>query len=253
MKLRQLTPLVLFAMAAHTAFAATLTLNPTADNHIRNGNSGPSLTQNYGGNIEMLAGTVGASDFARTLLAFDLSSPLLTGATINSVSLTFTTTTTDTGSTSATVGYSLYQLTQTFTEGSGTVASPSTDDSTWANRTTGTAWTTAGGTFNSTVLSSYSTNPNTLAAGSTVTFGSTSNFTSVVSSSIGASYFGLLLKQTTEGSVRELLRLASGENATSSNWPVLTIDYTAVPEPSTYAVLAGLGALGWAAARRRRI
>jgi hypothetical protein len=230
--------------------AAILMLNPAADTYVRGGTSNPGAQNtNFGTATQLLVGSVAAGDSARSIFSFDLSSPLLTGATINSVTLTFRIDGSDASSGSSSINFNLHQLTQAYNPG----------QATWANASTGTPWSTytgtplyngGGGVFNPTVLSSFSTVPNALVAGNNVSFGSTSNLVSLVTSSTGGT-LDLLVKQSSESATRNLIRLSSLDSTDPAFRPVLTIDYTAIPEPSTYAMLlGGLALLGFL--RRRK-
>lgn len=234
---RRILFLVSAAAFSASVSATTLTLNPFADAGIRS-----QITSNNGTTGEMLSGVVASGDVTRAVLAFDLSA-IPVGATIDSVSLSLVTTTLDAGSVSQTLTFNLHQLTQTFTN----------TGVTWTSRDGTNNWNTAGGTFGGTVLSSISANPATTTGGSTVTFDTTSNLTSAVGSSIGGSFY-LVIKLATEGTSRDLLRFNTVDATGTANDPLLTINYTAsaVPEPSAYAALAGLGALALAAWRGRR-
>jgi hypothetical protein len=260
--MKSLTLAASLSLAAATASAATLNINPFGDTFIRGGDSGPTTIQNFGAHPELLVGVVtnggtGNINSARSLLSFNLSNPALTGATINSVTLTFVTSSNDTNSTDLVRTYGVYGTTQTFNTGTG----PSTGGEvgvTWTSRDRTVAnsslnpWTTAGGSFNSTLLSSVSVNPDTIAGTTTVSFTTSSTFVSLVQTSIGGQ-LDLLLKDVSETSARGLLRFHS-LNGTGTA-PVLTIDYTPpsnVPEPSSAAALLGLAALGFVASRRRR-
>ena len=63
--------------------AETLVLNPIGDSHIR-----ASQGNNGSNNLLLVGDTTTANDYLRTSLAFDLSAPELTSATINSITLT---------------------------------------------------------------------------------------------------------------------------------------------------------------------
>jgi hypothetical protein len=256
MKPRSLSALLLPAFAAVLpASAAILELNPVADTYVRGGTSNPGAQLlNFSSSTQLLVGTIaGTGDVARSLFTFNLTDPVLAGATINSVTLTFTIDGNDTGSTNTSVSYSVHQLTQSYT----------VTEANWANAATGTPWSTytgsplfqgGGGVFNPTSLTSASINPVTTALNNELSFGSSSGLVSLVQSSLTGS-FTLLIKQTTEpASGRNLIRLASQDSTNPDRRPVLTIDYTPapIPEPSAFAALAGLAMLGFASTRRRR-
>ncbi|WAC19940.1 DNRLRE domain-containing protein [Luteolibacter sp. SL250] len=88
-----------------------------------------------------------------------------------------------------------------------------------------------------TLLSSESFVPN--AVNQTRTFGSTSAFQSAVADVLANDPDNTirLFLQTESGS--GFARFLSDENATESNRPTLTVNYTVVPEPSTGIALAG--------------
>ena len=173
-------------------------------------------------------------------MAFDLSDPLLTGATINSATVTFTIRENDGASQNTTITLNLHQLTSSFTN----------DGVTWTSRNGTNNWTNPGGDFGG-VLSSASGNPSTIGAGNTMAFSSASLATAV-DGAVGGT-LNLLLKSDVENTTaRNLFRFASSRNTEGDpdySGPVLTIDYTPIPEPSA-ALLGGLGLL--ALLRRRR-
>jgi hypothetical protein len=248
MKPTTLLPLAGLILAAATSSLSAQTvinLFPTQDVSLRSG----TATATNGTNTELLVGTISTTggstgadingaDASRAFLSFDLSAPAVTsalaGQTITSVTLTFTINSLDSGpSASNVVSYSLFQ--------SGTFdASTAT-------------WSTGRPASTGSVLSLVSINPSTVTAGSAVTFVSSSDFTSIVATSLGGT-LNLLAKQTSEGtpSARELLRFRSVDFTGTTSDPVLTITATAVPEPSAFAAFAGLGIVGFAATRRRR-
>lgn len=235
----KLIPIALLALVSAVSVpAVTLTLNPIADAGIRS-----QITSNNGTTGEMLVGVVATNDFARAVMSFDLSA-IPVDATIDSVSLSLVTTTLDGGSVSQTLTINIQQLTETFTNAGVT----------WTSRNGTNNWTTFGGTFGGTVLSSYTGNPSTTAGGSTLTFDTSSNFTSAVGAAIGGT-FNVIAKLSAEGgSNRGLFRFNTVDATGTANDPVLTINYTVsqVPEPSSYAAFLGSGVVGFAFMRRRR-
>src|SRR5690606_33175568 len=115
MNVSSLRPLAFSALAALSAgplSAAVLTLTPNADNFIRSDNTGSTTDTNV-----LLVGELasGAGNL-RSLLSFDLSSPELVGATINSVTLTLRANDIDAISTGGTMQVNLNLLDSSFTE-----------------------------------------------------------------------------------------------------------------------------------------
>lgn len=223
------------AMISATASAATLSITASEDSYIRRSVG----TNNYGSDgLLFVADTSTTNDGMRTLLNFDLGAAELSGATINSVTLTLYINSSDTGASIAgTQTIQVYQLNNAFAESTVT----------WGN--------SSGGAYNSaSLLSSTTGDATTVTAGQQFTFGSSENFTGIVSSLVSqGGDLNLLLRLATEDTTRSVFRFSSTESANASYYPVLTIDYTpsAIPEPSAFAALAGLGALGLVASRRR--
>ncbi|MBL8436329.1 MAG: DUF4347 domain-containing protein, partial [Zoogloea sp.] len=108
-----------------------------------------SPTLNYGASgslvVDYSGGSIGE---VRALLQFDLSS-LPTTTTIASATLQMVAT----GITGPATNLNVYQLTESWVEGSGNGTAGAAN---WTQRQPGTAWTTAGGSFNATVVASLS-------------------------------------------------------------------------------------------------
>lgn len=230
-------------LMATAASADTLTLNPTADTYVRADQ--PSNT--FGSTTELLVGQLTSTQAMHALLTFDLSA-IPVDATINSVSLVMRQSSEDGSSAITTITLELHALTQAY------VASQAT----WNNAATGTAWTTAGGTFDSTVLSTVNvrTRPSqapVITLPVDQTWASTSSFVAAVQGGAdGSNSISFLFKDANETNVaRELIKFFSKEGTTA---PQLTIDYTvaAIPEPSTVALLMGTVVLAGGVWLRRR-
>lgn len=240
--LRRILPFVPAAFVVSTASAVTLTLNPVADTYVRTDQ--PNNT--FGNVTEFFVGQLTSTQAMHALLSFDLSS-VPEDATINSVSLVLRQSSEDAGS-NTTITLTLHAVTQTF------VASQAT----WNNAASGTPWTTAGGTFDSTVLSSTNVRVRpsqtpVIALPVDQTWASSASFvTAVQGAADGSNSIGFLLKDANETNTgRELIKFFSKEGSFA---PQLNIDYTvaAIPEPSTAAALAGAAVLAGVALRRRR-
>jgi len=238
-----LTAFVATLMAA-AASAATLTLNPIADTFVR----ADSASSTAGAAAsELLVGQLNSTQAMHALLSFDLSS-IPVNATINSVSLVMVQSSEDGSSANTTITLELHLLTQAFVE----------SQASWNNAATGTAWTTAGGTFDSTVLSTVDVRARpsqtpAITLPVNQTWASTNNFVAAVQSAAGGSNsIAFLLKDANETNTgRELIKFFSKEGATA---PRLIIDYTVatIPEPSAVALLMGaMGLAGGVWFRRR--
>lgn len=219
-------------MAGSTAQAAVLVVGVGANSTIRASATNQGISQ-----LLFAGDTTNADDFLRSAVAFDLSNPLLTGATINSATVTFFSRESDGTSQSTTITLNLHQLTSSFTNGGVT----------WTSRNGTDNWTNAGGDFGG-VLASASGNPRTIGVNTSMAFSSASLATAV-DGAVGGT-LNLLLKSNTEDTTtRNIFQFASTRNVlNAATGPTLTIDYTPIPEPSA----ALLGSLGLLALLRRR-
>lgn len=192
-------------------------------------------------NASMLVGNNSGTgaDF-HGLLSFDLSA-ISAGSIINSITLTLYSNGDSTSGASA-IQVDLLALTRSFVS----------SEATWNNSSTGNAWGTGGGDYSATILSSLSFSPKVIA---TKTFATGEQFVSVVQSALNTSRtLDLFLRLDDEsGTTRNLFFFASDLDAMQSHRPSLTIDFvsSAVPEPSSFAIFAGFGAIVIVCARRR--
>ena len=212
-------------------------------------------TRSNGAGEYIVAGRTGSGQIRRGLLDFDLSS-ILPGSTVTSVTLTVSVDQTAPGSSSKTL--SLNRLTADWGEAgsnagtsAGQGAAAQAGDATWTYRIypdDANKWSTAGGDF-------LASDSGTIAVGGPGTFSWTAtsgNLIADVQSWIDgpASNFGWLVRGN-EAANSTATRFLSGETATVSLRPTLTLSMAAVPEPETYALLlAGLGLLAFVARRR---
>jgi len=98
------------------------------------------------------------------------------------------------------------------------------------------------------LLASFTANESTTAKGAALGFTSTGDFATSVAASVGGDY-GLLIYGTQDPNNRFLWQVSSRTGDYAG--PTLSIDYTPVPEPGTYALSAGLGALALMLGRRK--
>jgi hypothetical protein len=216
-------------------------------NTIRNNGS---ISLGTGGSNQIGKASTTTGDFFRSLAGFDISA-IPAGSTIDSVTLTLFPRNNGTAANTVDALFEIevHQLIGSITEAG----------STWANRenTGPVAWTTPGGDFSATVLSSLSANPRTLVTNaSSYTFSSTSDFVTAAQGALdgsGTLYMILLAPVMEAGSVVNRFDFASDDTA-GIGAPMLTVNYT-VPEPNTISLLAGMGVAGIAlqVLRRRKV
>lgn len=187
-----------------------------------------SPTSNTGSVDTMKVGrTITAGDYLRSVLAFDLSS-LPTQATITSVTLTLAQYT-DSGSPTTAYDVQIRLLDKGFTE-SGV---------TWNKADASTNWTTAGGDYGSSVLSSLSLPANLGTSGTiTRTFASSSLFVAAAQSVLASSSHLLNMELLTDGESQSnrLIYNFWSNNKAGGFAPVLTVNYE-VPEPASVGLL----------------
>lgn len=233
-------PVATAALALSVAAQAdVLVLSPFGDGYIR-ASQNASQTNNTS-NVLFLTGNTSSTDVLRGFLQFDLSDPLLAGATIDSVTLSLFIDGEDASSADVNSTLALYQVTQSFTEAAVT----------WTSRNGVDNWTNPGGDFSTPALTSTVANAGTATAGDNILF-TGGTLGSVIESNIGSS-IGLLLAVEEIDATRHVYRFVSRNSFTAdiAFRPTLTINYTTVPEPSTYALLFGVAIAGAALVRRR--
>jgi hypothetical protein len=231
---------VLFAFAT-PANAALLTSMATQSIHIRS--DGPNTNYNVDTDFEDLIGGNGTADSFRALYQFSLS-PLLDDliaegggnfANLNISSVTLTLFERRNNNSGVNHNLAVYNYGFNFVE---TVSSWNDPD---GNGNTATGDTTPGGTFGSTMLSSASYSPSPVADTSSVTFPSSADFINAVfAAAQGDGTLELMVRKTNANTT--FVSFASDEYATNINrQPTLSVNFTVtpVPEPSTWALLAG--------------
>ena len=230
-------PILLSAAVAsvQVASAAILVVGVADNSTLRSGAGQADINQSTS-QILFVGDTTTSGDYLRSALAFDLSAPALSGATINSATLTFYVRSSDSSSQNTSITLNLHELSSSFTNAGVT----------WNSRDGTNSWLTPGGDFGG-ILATASGNPRA-AAGTAVSFTS-ATFASAVEDAIGSTFYLLAKSSVEENTNRNLFQFTSTRDSNTSRHPVLTIDYTPVPEPST-AIFGGLGFL--ALLRRRR-
>lgn len=204
---------------------------------------------NFGSDVPQIIGTTASPAILRGLQSYSLSS-IPAGSTITSVSLRMTVRSTDGSSDTLTgVMFNLHQLTASFTEGNGAGAGVNSGDASWNVRGPGgAAWTTAGGDFSPTVLSSFGANAGN-AAGTSYTFATGTDFVAAVQSALDSNTpLYLMIKLGNEDTTVRKAFFFESDDGNAAGRPQLIVEY--VPEPGP-VVLAALAGAGWLARRRR--
>ena len=244
---------LLAILSSSIARCDVIVLNPSKDNSIF------SEFENSNGAGWLLAGRAGAganNGLRRALLRFDIaSSGIPTGATINSVTVGVTQVIRANGA-NADFIIELRRLSAAWGEGTGGIqsagggagVSPDVGDATWNQRISGSnSWTNPGGDFG--IVSGTTTvGPNN----QLYTFSSQSGLVTDVQNWLSnpTSNNGWLLRLADEVTIANARGFGSRESP-SSVMPTLTINFTAVPEPSSLALL-GVSAFVASSLRSRR-
>jgi hypothetical protein len=233
------------------ASAATVSLPAAKDNTLFESAVGD--LSNGAGQF-LFAGTIaGPPLLRRGLIAFDVGAAVPSGARIDAVRLQLRMSRTISGATDMTI----HRLIKNWGEGTsnangqeGRGATPSLGDATWTHSESPTiAWTEVGGDYASTASAAQS-----VGGIGVYTWGSTQQLAFDVQSWLDnpASNYGWLLKgdETTAGTAK---RFDSREHPTVANRPTLEIEYTVVPEPCTFSMVASLLLTCWIAPRLSRV
>lgn len=190
-----------------------------------------------GAGQRFFAGRPGSGGNRRGLIAFDIAGSIPAGATINSVSLRLNMSNTSAGDKTIEIRASLQdwgQGTSIASGGEGGGGPSTLGDATWLHTFYNTSfWTTPGGDISPTVSASL------LVGGvGFYTWASTPQLVANVQSWLDtpASNFGwfMLGDEINNGSAK---RFDSRENTIAANRPLLTIDYTEIPEPATISLM----------------
>lgn len=205
-----------------------------ADTYLRESAS----STNFGSADQMLVGNV-TNDRFHGLLRFDLANVTALGTlnvdyTIDSVSLTGAAESAGSG---LDFNLELYEYGFDFVETSATWASPATGDA------------TVGGTFGGTALSTVNI-ANGATFPQTIVFADTAAFQTSIENALADGSINFLLRRDITTGAR-FMRFQQDDGTNLAPFD-LTINYTLVPEPSAYALLSGMLALGWIMGRRRR-
>jgi hypothetical protein len=226
-----------------SVWGATVTLRPIADTSIFSAYP----TFNFGGGSSFTAGGRPAGHgggATRALMLFNIAGNIPAGSIIDSATLRLTVTTAHSQPFNST--FDLDRLTASWGEGAGAdrggrPAGP--NESTWNNRfgTSGSPWSMPGGDY----ISTPSDTDFITGVGS-YTFSSTPGLVADIQSWLDnpAGNFGWLLRSESESIPYSIRRFASRNDST--HYPLLTVQYTVVPEPGALSFLAiGLSALAW--------
>ena len=193
---------------------------------------------------QLLAGSLDTDANFRGILKFDLSS--YASDTFENISLNLFGAADDATSADALSTLSLYALNVT----------PDTVNADWDGPTAVTSWSnSAGGVlgtdFGPTLLSSTTGDAGSFTVGTALTFDDSAAFQSALNDAAGGTISFIITSSSESVSgVRSLFRFASQDNTTAANRPVLS--FTVIPEPSSYAMTAGILAFGVMMIRRHR-
>jgi hypothetical protein len=240
--------LILSAFFVLNASAATVSLPAAKDNTLFESLTGD--LSNGAGQF-LFAGTTATPLRRRGLIAFDIGSAIPTGARIDALRLRMSRTI------SGPLDMTLHRLNLNWGEGTsnangqeGGGVTPSEGDATWTHAISPlTAWAELGGDFSSSTSAVQS-----VGGIGVYTWGSTPQLVADVQSWLDnpTSNYGWLLKGD-ETIDRSAKRFDSREHPTVANRPTLEIEYTVVPEPCTFSVMASLLLTCWIAPRLSRV
>ena len=246
----QLAVLIAGAFLATQARATTVQIAPSKDNTLYQQVSG---TLSNGAGSFFFAGTSGANEIRRGLVAFDIAAAIPHGATIQSVTLTLHMSQTTTGAQSVSlrrVSADWGEGTSDAAGGEGGGAPSATNDATWIHRFFNTTlWSTVGGDFTGGTSATLSVVDTTFYSWSGA--GLVADVQQMLDAP--ATNFGWILIGN-EGLASTAKRFDSRQNAAAWLRPVLTVDYirTVPGTPAAGVAMLSIGLAGLAVFALRR-
>lgn len=243
----------LLIFGSRAARADVVTLNPSADTALHEYFPG----NNLGAQAWLTAGTTQNGPRTRGLMQFDLTGVIPLGAIINSVTLTLEVTRTPIDG-DAPSNFLLHRMLVDWAEGTGSGNPPTLGraalpgETTWNERRAGAApWGAPGGLAGVDYAAAWSGQQFIYGENfSPYTFASTPGLVADAQRWLDqpASNFGWMMLTQDESANFSARRFASREDPFRA--PILEIDFTPVPEPSTWALLGLAGVVWWGWRRR---
>jgi hypothetical protein len=236
----------ILAITAISARADSITLGSIADTSLFQN----SPDNNLGGHTNFASGTMANGAHSRALIEFNPGSLIPAGSVITSVTLSLTVTA---AGNSTPTAFELHPMLVDWGEGNkvGQTGAPATSgEATWNARFANTTLWGTPGALSGTDYSPTASAVTSIGSSGSFTFGSTSALVADVQNWLDnpASDFGWILLASDESSLNSAHRFASSED-TLGRGPLLTIEFTPVPEPATISLLV-IGCLGLVALRR---
>jgi hypothetical protein len=257
--------LMLLSLNIQNAVAGLIVLNPSKDGSIYSENN--NATNGTGDLYVGRTGTTGGLALRRSLIAFDFSA-IPAGSIINAVTLQLKVKISADNPDGQVDLLSLHRLSSNWGEsnlrgGGNAGANALLNDATWSSAFyNNTAWMNNGGDFESqpsgTVALSRQTGNPLLTRDNLFTYQFDSANAPALVNDVqnwvnGNSNFGWMMKYDDEEAELRARGFFSRESAVVGDRPTLTVDFTAVPEPSSYLLmsLVAIGAAVWKYRHRR--
>lgn len=237
---------MILAITGISAMAGTVTLSPVADTSLFQN----SPDNNLGGHTNFASGTMANGTHSRALIEFNPTSLIPVGSAITSVTLALNVTA---AGNSTPTAFELHPMLVNWGEGNkvGQTGAPAaTGEATWNARFANTTLWGTPGALSGTDYSPTASAVTSIGSSGSFTFGSTSALVADVQNWLDnpASDLGWILLAADESSLNTAHRFASRED-TLGRGPLLTIEFTPVPEPATISLLVA-GSLGLFVLRR---